>query len=131
MQYFFSIFILSVFITTNTTAQNASKIVTWDAETLDLGIVKKGDKIANSYSFTNISDQPVEIDIISTCDCTEAKWTRGKIAPGQQGVIDFIFDSGQKEHEEAIDVDVYFLNVEPKTKRPYSTFLNYTFQFAK
>ncbi|MFT4568735.1 MAG: peptidoglycan-associated lipoprotein, partial [Saprospiraceae bacterium] len=126
-----SIFIVLLFITSTAVSQNASQIVIWEVETIDLGNVKKGDKAANSYSFINISDQPVEIDIVSTCVCTEAKWTQGKIAPGEKGEINFVFDSSQKDHEEAIDVDVYFLNVETKTERPFSSFLSYTFQFAK
>lgn len=112
-------------------AQDASQIVSWKSKTIALGAIKKGDKVANSYSFTNVSDHPIEIDIVSTCECTEAKWTQGKIAPGDKGEINFIFDSNLKDHEEAIDVDVYFLDTDPKTERPYSSFLSYTFQFSK
>lgn len=110
-------------------AQDASAIVKWDKSSIDLGAITKGDKIENSYTFTNVANHNIEIDIVSTCECTEANWTQGRIAPGEKGSIKFIFDSAQKDHEEPIDVDVYFLDVDPLTERPYSSFLSYTFKF--
>ena len=130
MKYTFLLLLMGVAFS-KASAQDASKIVIWDSKSIELGAIKKGEKIANSYSFTNISDHPIEIDIVSTCECTEAKWTQGQIAPGANGIVEFIFDSSQKDHEETIDVDVYFLDADPKTERPYSSFLSYTFQFKK
>ena len=125
-------FILSILITLSgsLTAQDASSIVKWGHETIDLGAVKKGDKVNNEFTFTNISSVPVEIDLVSTCECTDAKWTIGEIAPGEQGSIKFTFDSSQKDEEVPIDVDVYFLNRDANDN-PMSTFLSYTFTFVK
>lgn len=113
-------------------AQDAhGSLVEWDTQKIDLGHIVQGKKISNSYTFTNISTENVEIDIVSTCECTEAKWTQGTIAPGETGTVEFIFDSAQKDVVEPIDVDVYFLNINPKTERPYSSFLSYTFAFIQ
>jgi len=117
-------------LTTALSAQDASSIVKWDKETIDLGAVKKGDKVDNIFTFTNIASVPVEIDLVSTCECTDAKWTIGEVAPGEKGTIKFTFDSSQKDEEVPIEVDVYFLNRDAEDN-PLSTFLNYTFTFAK
>lgn len=116
-------------IATHGISQDASDIVSFDSEALDLGIVKKGDLIEGAYTFKNISSEPVQIELVSTCECTEAKWTTKKIKPGETGTISFVFDSSKKEKEETIDVDIYFVNVNPKTGNPYSAFLTYEFKF--
>lgn len=127
---FFLLFFIS-FAAAPLLSQNAHDIVRWDAETLNLGTIKKGQKVSSKFQFTNISQQEVEIDIVSTCECTDAKWTYGKIPPGEKGTISFVFDSSTKEHEEQIDVDVYFLNMNPEDNKPYTTFLSYTYSFEK
>lgn len=125
-------FLLSVLImsTSLLMGQDASAIVQFETESIHLGKVSKGKKVKEVFTFKNVSAQNVEIDIVSTCECTEAKWTRGPIAPGETGTINFVFDSSQKDEEVPIDVDVYFLNVDPKNGNPYSTFLQYTYEFA-
>lgn len=109
-------------------AQKGHEIVKWETETIDLGEVGRDEKVPSWYSFINISNENVEIDIVSTCECTKAKWTKGVIKPGEKGVIDIVFDSSQKEEAESVDVDVYFKNTDD-TGAPYSTFLSYTFAF--
>ncbi len=111
--------------------QDASDIVAYQAETIHLGEVLKGDKVSDSFVFTNISDQEVEIDIVSTCECTEAKWPHYPIGPGEKATIQFTFDSSQKDEEVPIEVDVYYLNINPLSGNPYSSFLNYTFEWKK
>ena len=110
-------------------SQDASDIVKWNYETIDLGIVEKGDKVSNTFEFTNITDEDVEIDIVNTCECTEAKWPQYAIEPGETARIEFVFDSNKKDAEEPVELDVYFVNTNPKNGNPYSTFLNYTFRW--
>lgn len=110
-------------------SQTTNPFVKFDKETLHLGKIKKGDLINGEYTFVNISKDKVQIDIVSTCECTEAKWTTYAINPGENGSIKFVFDSSKKEVAEPVDIDVYFTNVDPKTGNPTSVFLNYTFEF--
>lgn len=110
--------------------QDAGEIVAFKEEVKDLGVVKKGALVKDQFVFTNISEDTVQIDIVSTCECTDAKWTMGEIPPGSNGKIDFTFKSAEKDKVEPIDVDVYFLNVNPRTGNPYSIFLRYTFRFS-
>lgn len=96
-----------------------------------LGMVERGAKVSDKFVFVNTSKEDVEIDLVSSCDCTQLKWTRGLIAPGKQGTISFIFDSNKKEVEEAVDIDVSFKNKDPKTQNPIVVFLSYTFNYPK
>ncbi len=116
-----------LFLSTSLFCQDAGEIARFDTWHIDLGEVQKGSKIDSVFSFTNIIDQPIEIDLVSTCECTEAKWTRGSIAPGETGSIRFIFDSSKKEENEPVDVDIIFLNVNPKTDNPYTAYLQYVY----
>ncbi len=122
----FALFLLPIV----SNAQIQQSLVKFETENIDLGKVKKGDQVESAFTFTNISKEDVQIDIVSTCDCTEANWPQGIIKPGDSATIDFIFDSNQKEGEEVIELDVYFLNSDPKTGNPVSVFLSYTYQWA-
>lgn len=104
-------------------------IVKFDKETIHLGKIKKGAMVSDVFTFTNITDEEVEIDIVSTCDCTEANWTAYPLQPGESGKIEFTFDSNQKDKVEPIDIDVHFVNADPKTGYPIKVFLQYTFEF--
>ncbi len=119
---FFSVQLLCI-------GQDASELVKFEYERLDLGKVGHKELVKQEFSFINTSDRDVEIDLVSTCECTEAKWTQGPISPGEKGYIKFVFDGSKKEVAEPVDVDVYFLNVNPKTDNPYSAYLQYTFEF--
>ncbi len=111
-------------------AQNAGKgVVEFTKTKIHLGMVDRGAKVSDKFEFINTSDEPVEIDLVSTCDCTHAKWTKGPIAPGRKGVVSFIFDSNKKELEEPVDVDVHFKNKDPETGYPLVVFLSYTFKY--
>jgi len=112
-------------------AQDASDIVKWEQESIALGEVIKGDKVSETFVFTNVSDSDVEIDIVNTCVCTEAKWPQYPIEPGESAKIEFVFDTKEKDDDHPVEIDVYFANIDPETGNPYSTFLSYTFSWAK
>ncbi len=129
MKIFFVILMMSYSILGST--QDASEIVRFDQTTLDLGVVKKGSKESGQFVFTNISKDDITIDIVSTCECTQAKWTTASIKPGKKGKIEFVFDTTKKDEEEPVDIDIYFLNTNPKTGNPYSAYVQYTFRFQR
>lgn len=101
--------------------------ITFEKENITLGEVKKGEKRTFDYHFTNTGTETIEIEIVSGCDCTTLDWTRGKIATGEKGVINVIFDSTEKEASETVDVDMYLKNLNPKSNSPYLIVLDYTF----
>ena len=100
----------------------------FESEEISLGKVKKGEKVDSSFNFTNVSDEDVYIDLVSTCECSEASWPKGAIKPGETAEIPFIFDSNEKDKEEEISIDVFLKN-EDKEGNPVVIFLYYTYQY--
>ncbi len=123
------VFISVIILNVSVRSQDGLEIAKFDQTTMDLGSVVKGDKVDGEFSFTNISDHDIEIDLVSTCECTEAKWTYGIIKPGGKGKIRFTFDSNEKEKVEPVDIDVFFMNINESTGNHYSVFLQYTFDY--
>jgi len=87
-------------------------LVTWDHQLIDLGVVKKGEKRAMTFAFTNASDAEVQIDLVDACECTTTDYPRRPIPPGASATIDAVFDSTQKEEGETIDIRVIFMQTD-------------------
>lgn len=119
MRIVFSFFIITSFLfTSNTVAAQynlTNDFIQFDIKLIDLGEVRKGSKVDSTFTFTNISDEDIRIELVSTCDCTEADWPYDVIAPGEQGVIEFTFDSNKKEMDDTVALDVILENVDQKT----------------
>lgn len=123
------VFIASIlFSLNNLSAQGSVPAMQFEAESLDLGPIKKGEKRTFSYTFTNVGTENIEIDLVSGCDCTTLDWPRLPVKPGKQGTIDVIFDSTEKEDSEPVDIDIYLKNIDPKTGHPMLKILDYSFQ---
>jgi hypothetical protein len=70
-------------------------------------MVKRGEKHEHTYRFRNTGTEPVQIAIITSCDCTTLEWPEGRVfQPGDRGVIHAIFDSTEKEASETVDIDI-------------------------
>lgn len=89
--------------------------IQFDVKLIDLGEVIKGEKVDSSFTFTNISDEDILIELVSTCDCTEADWPYEVIPPGGQGTIPFTFDSNKKDKDDTVALDIILENEDPKT----------------
>ena len=126
---FFTLLICFLFVSAQ--GQNKGLDITFDKRNVELGIVKKGDKRSFEYTFTNSGAETIEIEIVSSCDCTTLNWTIGEILPGEKGKIDVIFDSTEKEASETVDVDMYLKNINPKSDSPYLFVLDYTFELSQ
>jgi hypothetical protein len=126
MRLILSILLLAL-VSFSSQAQTSSPL-TFETETIELGTIKKGDLIEQAFTFTNTSTESVFIDLVSTCECTEADWPEDEIKAGDSGEISFVFDTNKKEKEEAIDVDVILRNTD-KDGNPYFHYLSYTFKF--
>lgn len=107
----------------------STQLLKFETETTDIGFVKKGDLATGAFTFTNVSDEDVTIDLVSTCECTDAQWPSDPIGPGETGEISFTFDSNKKDEEESIDIDVILQNVN-KEGIPYFYYLSYTYSYS-
>jgi hypothetical protein len=62
--------------------------------THDFGTIREGDIPTYTFTFTNVGDAPLVItEIHKSCSCTEPKWSKEPIMPGQKGSITAGFNS--------------------------------------
>lgn len=106
--------------------------LTFDKSIVDLGTVRKGEKKEMTFQFTNTGNQPVEMEMVTSCECTTLTWPQGKVfKPGEKGTIHAIFDSTEKEIGETTDIDVILRQNDPKTGTPVIYKLKYKFGLTK
>ncbi len=103
----------------------------FDKRFVEFGEVKKGEKRETVYSFTNVGDADLVIDLVSACDCTTTDYPIRTIAPGEKGEIKVVFDSTEKEESETIDIDIYLQQRDPKTGAPIMEILQYHFDLVE
>ncbi len=107
--------------------------MTFDQSQIDLGTIKRGEIKEFEYTFTNTSDEDVEIAQLSTCDCTEVlKRPYLPVKPGAKGTIKVKFDSMKKElgdDEDPVEIDIWLQKEDPKTGMPVLERIEYIFKF--
>jgi Protein of unknown function (DUF1573) len=84
-------------------AQNAATkvngpVITFDKKVHDFGDIVQGDKVEETFRFTNTGNEPLIITNVQvTCGCTTPKgWPRDPIAPGAKGELTIAFNSAGK-----------------------------------
>jgi hypothetical protein len=65
----------------------------FDVRTIDFGQVKFGETRSHTFSFKNISNEPLIIDIVSACECTELEYTHDVIPIGGAGFVKATYHS--------------------------------------
>lgn len=103
----------------------------FEGRTVDFGSVKKGEKRTHVYTFANMGDAVLEVDLISACDCTTVEFDYKPYKPGETGTIKIIFDSAEKDEPETIDIDILLKNTMPGTDIPIIERLAYSFSIVK
>ncbi|MBK9013444.1 MAG: DUF1573 domain-containing protein [Saprospiraceae bacterium] len=83
-----------------------------------MGKVKKGEVKEYTFRFTNIGDVPLDIDLVSVCECTSYELGPSLVKPGEKGWIKVIFDSNKKDESDTSDVDIYLKNIDPELDAP-------------
>ena len=94
---------------------------------VSFGPVVKGETRDTVYHFTNISNEPVQIDLVSACDCTTYTYPEEPIPPGGKGTLAVTFDSSSKEENETLTVDIILKNVNPATGYAYVYQVSYDY----
>ena len=98
---------------------------------MDFGKVKRGEKREHTFQFENTGSEYIEIDLISSCDCTTVTWPEGEVIdPGEKGEIHIVFDSTEKEESETVDIDVILRNTDDEGN-PIFYILQYKFDLVE
>ena len=90
--------IAAVFIATVSFAQTSFQgTVSFDRTVHDFGDVLASDgPLSCSFKVSNISDRSVSISsVISSCGCTDVKWTTKSLKPGESGVISAVYSNDE------------------------------------
>jgi hypothetical protein len=81
--------------------------LTFEQTVFDFGEVEEGTIVAHTFSFVNTGTVPLLIsDARSTCGCTVPEWPREAISPGEEGVINVRFDTGQKMNQQSKPITI-------------------------
>lgn len=107
--------------------QKHPELIQFDTELIELGEIKRGDIKEFKFDFTNVSKQDLEIEFMSSCECTTLDYPMDVIEPGKGGSIYVTFDSAEKTKSETVDIDIDLVNKDPKTGDPIFIRINYSF----
>jgi hypothetical protein len=68
--------------------------IKFESTTYDFGKIKEeGGKVTGRFIFTNVGNEPLELtNVRPGCGCTAANYTKGAIAPGEQGYIEATYN---------------------------------------
>lgn len=121
-------FIAVCFITLTVSAQEFK----FESETIDYGKVEYGSEKKRVFEFTNVGDEPIIIQNISSpCGCTVPKKPEKPIMPGEKGEIEVSYDtkkpggfsktltvfSNAKEKRKKIKIKGYIVKKAPKAEK--------------
>src|SRR5918993_1603144 len=79
-------------------AKQAGPVITFEKKSHDFGDIVQGDKVEETFKFTNTGTEPLIITNVQvTCGCTTPKgWPRDPIMPGGKAEITIAFNSAGK-----------------------------------
>jgi len=101
-KYFFLFVMLGLaaqgFAQETSTAKSNGPVITFEKKVHDFGDISQGDKVEETFKFTNTGNEPLIITNVQvTCGCTTPKgWPRDPIAPGSKGELTVAFNSAGK-----------------------------------
>lgn len=80
---------LSIFALLALVLPDGNEPIGWDKTVHNFGDVSVTDgPLSCSFTLTNNTSEPISIfEVVSSCGCTDVKWTKGSIKPGNTGVI--------------------------------------------
>ncbi len=84
--------------------------IRFDDEILLFGEAEEGDEILAEFIFTNIGTRPLELELVSACDCIRVEWPNGEILPGEAAQVTAAFDTTGRAGEKEKTLDVIFKN---------------------
>jgi Protein of unknown function (DUF1573) len=93
----------------------ADSVLVFNQEFIHFDTVVEGELLRYQFAFSNLnSKQPLEIDIVSACDCIATEWTTDPVQPGFMGFVEITLDTKAMRGPISKDVDVVFKNTDGK-----------------
>ncbi len=92
-------------------------LIKFEEENHDFGLILQGEKVSYTFKFKNIGKSDLIVDDVSTsCGCTVPKFSREPIAPGENGEVEVIFDSNNRQGRQFKTITVWTNSQPNKTK---------------
>jgi hypothetical protein len=83
--------------TTDSVQQQPGPRFSFEHSSHDYGNLYQGEQAEHVFIFTNAGDAPLVLNnVLTTCGCTAPEWTKGPVAPGEQGEVKIVFDTAGK-----------------------------------
>ena len=68
-------------------------IIKAEKDSINLGIVKYGEKKQTTFTITNRGNSPLIIrDVRTSCGCTNASWDKHPVKPGEKTEVSVVFE---------------------------------------
>jgi len=92
-------FVAQAFGQQTSTKKVTGPVITFEKKTHDFGDMVQGDKVEETFKFTNTGNEPLIITNVEvTCGCTTPKgWQRDPIPPGGKSEVIVAFNSTGKQ----------------------------------
>jgi hypothetical protein len=92
-------FVAQAFGQQTSTKKVSGPVITFEKKTHDFGDMVQGDKVEETFKFTNTGNEPLIITNVEvTCGCTTPKgWQRDPIPPGGKSEVIIAFNSTGKQ----------------------------------
>lgn len=72
--------------------------ITFKQKTFDFGAIEEGEKVSHVFKFKNTGNADLVITKVeASCGCTVAKYSKKPVAPGEEGMIEVIFDTSGRQ----------------------------------
>lgn len=88
------LYVLLILIMHRVAAQT-SPVLKLDRDTIDYGVIKKGDNGVREIWFTNTGSSPLIINCKSSCGCLVPEWIKEPVGPGKKGWIRVKYDTAR------------------------------------
>jgi len=76
-------------------------------DSIHVGTMVRGEKKRVEFHFTNTGDDDLLIEVVTACKCTEIKWPKEAVKPGEQGMISAVYDTSTQDlgaHVKVVDI---------------------------
>ena len=91
------ILIIAIALMASVTYASAQAKIKFDKTTHNFGKFEESEKQHASFTFTNTGNQPLVINqVMASCGCTNVKYEKKPVAPGQSGKIEVTYEGEGK-----------------------------------
>ncbi|MCC6754259.1 MAG: DUF1573 domain-containing protein [Saprospiraceae bacterium] len=81
--------------------------MSFDSSRYHFGEVKRGQVVERELSFVNTGTAPLDIALISVCECTTIDYPHHPVAPGESASLRVRYDSKDKEGPQVVDIEIH------------------------